>query len=233
MNIMKKILAILMTVCLMVSVICVTAVPVSAAADYVATLTALHEDGEIWAIGICENFEDAWNDAVEMATDDDWMKERGFDRIIVDFYDDWNAETNGEMGTGHGFMDGIIYVPGGAKITINLNGHTINRSLAKDGVVFVENGADLIINNGTIIGSSDAETIYIRDDAKVSLKKVNVTGNGAARAASIFGEGSLSLVVAILALVVSVASACINFALYKKKAAPAEETNAAGTEDEK
>ena len=50
--------------------------------------------------------------------------------------------------------------------------------------------------------------------------------------ASIFGEGSLTMIISLVALVASVASIGVSFALRKKKAVPATANNAAKTDEE-
>ena len=193
---MKKIFAILMTICLMVSLLCV---PVFAAepadklpapaADVVLRITANKGDG-IVLVGDHTNFEDGWNAAMELAGSSSTMKKNEYDRVVVDIYADWNAvngnftddswwETNGP-----GFDNDTIYIPEDARVTLNLNGHTINRGLITDEndgeVIFINDDADVIINNGTITGgysNSEGGGLYIEGGANVTLNNVNLTGN--------------------------------------------------------
>lgn len=229
---MKKFLAILVTICLITSVLCVAAVPASAAGGLNIIVCGLSSDGLMWGIGIYDDFEDAWNEAIYYAThlDEAWnSSERyeseedrpaveGFERIVVDFYDDWNADSNDSFGSGIGFKDGSIYVPNDAKITVNLGGHTIKRGLTGHSkAVYIDAGADVEIYNGTVIGG-----IHADKNAKAAIKNVNVTGNtvtfgnGSARYASIFGEGSFAMIVSLLTLVVSIACMGITLSLKKK-----------------
>lgn len=189
---MKKIFAILMTICLMVSVLSIStsaallseldAVPVGA----VLRVTAIKgEDTEL--IGDYDNFVDGWNDAMEIAGDKDEMEEKGYDRIVVDFYADWiaNGSFTDSGFTDDGFKNDTIYIPDDAKVTINMKGHTINRGLAPslltDGeVIYIDEGADVIINDGTITGGcseNGAGGIHINDEAMVTLNNVNIVGN--------------------------------------------------------
>ena len=240
-----------MAICLMASVLCVTAVPASAGGDYTVTVCGLGHDGLVWALGIYENLEDAWNDSIYYAThlEEAWNSavryeseadrpaKEGFTRIILDFYGDWNADGNGAFGSGIGFKNGAIYVPGDAKITVNLGGHSINRGLIDDEAngkaMYIDAGADVIINNGTIIGG-----IHADNNAKIAIKNVYVAGNTvensntSSRVASIFGEGSLTMIVAILALATSVASICLTVAFNKKKAVLGAANNTAENEGE-
>jgi hypothetical protein len=71
-------------------------------------------------------------------------------------------------------------------MTLNLNGHTIDRNVPKpeaDGeVIYIDSDADVIINDGTIRGGwsdTGAGGIHIKGGAKVTLNNVNITGNSA------------------------------------------------------
>jgi hypothetical protein len=117
------------------------------------------------------------------------------------------------------------YVPKDAKIVVNLGGHSINRGLAgaNGDAMYIDAGADVTIRNGTVIGGIDADK-----NATATIKNVYVAAAtsakglalenyvGPVRVASIFGEGTLSTVVAILALGVSVACVGITLSLKKK-----------------
>ena len=160
------------------------------------------------------------------------MEDGGFERIIVDIYDDWNADSNGKFGSGVGFKNGVIYVPSNAKITVNLGGYTINGGEKKGKVMQVDAGADFNIYNGTIVGDIHAES-----KAKLSINNVYVAGNtiqivrAAIGSASIFGEGSLTMIISLLALIASVAAIVVNVS-DKKKAVSKSTNNAANSEDE-
>lgn len=244
---MKKIFAIIMVVCVLASVLCVAAAPAASASGFSVSVCGLSKDGLAWAIGIHEDFEEAWNEAVYYAThlDEAWdcavryesenerPAEEGFIRIVVDFYDDWNADSNGEFGSGIGFKDGAIHVPSGAKIAINLGGHTISSGKMTGKVMSIDAGADVNIYNGTIKGDvhTDAGAKLVNNNVYIAgntIKKANAT----ARFASIFGEGSLTVIVSLLSLVASVAAICISCTVYKKKAIPAAGNKNAGGEDE-
>jgi hypothetical protein len=235
---MKKVFAILMTIFLLTGVLCVTAVPV-AAGGFTVSVCGYSYDNLEWGISVHDNFEDAWNDAVYHAThleeawnsaeryesEEDRPAVEGFSHIIVYVYDDWNADSTGSFGSGIGFKDGMIYVPKDAKIVVNLGGHSINRGLAgaNGNAMYIDAGADVKIQNGTVIGGIDADK-----NATASIKNVYVAAAtsakglalenyvGPVRVASIFGEGTLSTVVAILALGVSVACVGITLSLKKK-----------------
>lgn len=185
---MKKIPIILMTICLLASIFCITVFAADEpAADVVIRVSGIKENGTAYYPENCDykNFAGGWEAAVDYACSDDFMEENDLVRIVVDFYADWNANAEGEFGnsSGDGFQFSTIYVPDDARITLNLNGHTINRNLKKyeyDGeVIYIDEDADVIINNGTITGGwscNGAGGIHIHD-ADVTLNNVSVIGN--------------------------------------------------------
>lgn len=180
---LKKIIAIIMTVCLVASVFCVSA---SAAESSVLRVSGMKTDGSLATIKDYDTFETGWDEAMEYADDEDFMEDNGYDRIVIDFYADWTANSKGEFGSSRllGFQYSTIYVPDDARITVNLNGNTINRGLTEreyDGeVIYIDDDADVIINDGTVTGGNSrngAGGIHITDDAAVTLNNVNIVGN--------------------------------------------------------
>ena len=157
---MKKIFAILMTICMLAGALSINAFAAEAPAEgVVLSVSAQKRDGTIVPIenGNFKNFEEGWEAAVDYAEDKDTMKNNGFDRIVVDFYTDWTANEDGEFGDGgDGFEWSTIHITEDIRITLNLNNHTINRNLKEweyDGeVIYIDDNADVIINNGTITG---------------------------------------------------------------------------------
>ena len=197
---MKKFLLILMAICMMATLLCVPAFAAEAANELpepaegtVLRITAMKGDG-VELIGDHTSFEDGWNAAMDLAGEKSEMASKGYDRVVVDIYTDWNAvngnftddawwETNGP-----GFDNDTIYIPDGARVTLNLNGHTINRGLTHthaDGeVIYVDEDADFIINGGTNGGTitggysdNGAGGIHIKEGAKVTLNQVHILGN--------------------------------------------------------
>lgn len=179
---MKKIFAMLTVICLLVSVLSITVFATEAPAQgVVLRISALNKDGTAAAIenGDFKDFAAGWEAAI------DYAQAHSYARIIVDFYADWNANAEGEFGdsSGDGFQFSTIYIPDDVRITLNLNGHTINRNLKEyeyDGeVIYIDEDADVIINNGTVTGGwscNGAGGIHIHD-ADVTLNNVNVIGN--------------------------------------------------------
>ena len=189
---MKKFLAILMSICMMASLLCVPAFAAEPtdepASSTVLRVSALKKNGDTVVIQDYDNFKDAWDYAMGLAGNSETMEKSSYDRVIVDFYADWNAVLGGfndDFLDGNGFYNDVIYIPECAKVTINLKGHTINRGLdrvkAYGEVMYIDNKADVIINDGTITGgygsSGDAGGINIQENAKVTLNKVHVIGN--------------------------------------------------------
>ena len=203
---MKKFLAILMAICMMATLLCVPAF--AAESDtIVMEVSGLKKDGKtIVSLNYWTKFDEGWEKAVDFAEDEDFMEEQDLDRIIVDLKADWNANEKGEFGKSSwdGFRFSTIYVPSDTRITINMNGHKINRGLGDnneyDGeVIYVDDNADLIINGGksgdpfvkpgenpdniplgTIKGGNSdngAGGIHIQDGARVTLNNVNITEN--------------------------------------------------------
>ena len=181
---MKKILAIIMALCLVASLLCITAFAADEpASDVVLRVSGLKTNGTTELIKDYNSFEEGWNDAMVLSGQ---LNRNGYERIIVDFYADWNANSKGEFGDddGKGFDNTTIYIPEDARVTLNLRNHTINRGLTEwewDGeVIYIDNDADVIINEGTITGgwsNNGAGGIHINRGAKVVLNNVNVVGN--------------------------------------------------------
>ena len=189
---MKKIFAILMTICLLAGALSITAFAVEVSADEPAAGTVLRisaqKNSSLVVIDDYDNFQDGWNDAMEIAGNSSKMEKNGYERIVVDIYADWKANKDGEfteeIWNGDGFDNDTIYIPANAKITLNMNDHTIDRHLTKaedDGeVMFINDKANVIINNGTIKGgysNSEGGGLYIEGGANITLNNVNVDGN--------------------------------------------------------
>ena len=232
---MKKIFAIIMTICLMTTALCFSALPVSAGGDFKIVVQGRGYDDRYWLIGAYEDFEEGWNEAVYYAThrDEAWdacnyfyetEEERaeveGLTRILVEVCLDWDADSNGSFGKGVGFKDGAIFVPEFAKMDINLCRHTISNGNSGKNAIHIDAGAQANIYSGTVVGG-----IYVNPHADA---RINVSTDSA-YSASIFGEGSLTMIVAILTLVVSCISLFLTVYFNKKKAVPAAANN---TEDE-
>jgi hypothetical protein len=138
-----------MTICLIASALSVTAF----AADPAVLRVSALKSGKTTPVLIGEytSFEDGWNAAMEIAGDSGEMKKNGYDRIVVDLLVDWNADDDGRFSddfiNGDGFSSDTILIPEGAKVTLNMNNHTIDRDLdfvRSDGeVIFIDADADV------------------------------------------------------------------------------------------
>jgi hypothetical protein len=156
------------------------------AVDAALSVTLLHKDGT-QKTTYYKAFDFGWDSIV------DAVETNNYERVIVDLLADWNTNEYG-----------VITIPENAKMTINLNGHTIDRGLGKnnqdDGeVICISDGADVIINGGKegdafvkpgentenipmgkiTGGNSDngAGGIHIHNEARVTLNNVNIVGN--------------------------------------------------------
>ena len=204
---MKKFLIALIAVFIMASALCVTAFAEPFNSNVVVELSGLKEDGTIEGLNSWTEFANGWEAAVDFATDEDFMDEHGYVRIVVDFYADWNANSSGVFGKSSwtGFQYSTIYVPSDVRMTINLNGHTINRGLKEweynGEVICINDDADVIINGGksgdpiikpdqdpgdvkmgTITGGwscNGAGGIHMQDGSKLTLNNVIIAGNKA------------------------------------------------------
>jgi hypothetical protein len=134
------------------------------------SIELLREDGTVDSVRYYKDIASGWDYAIECA------KNNVFNHIIINLYADWNVKR--------GFMVGAAGIPENAKVTINMNGHTIDANLTDDiingEVLYIGVGADVVINDGTITGgysNNGAGGIHIKDNANVVLNNVNVTKN--------------------------------------------------------
>ena len=166
---MKKIFTILMAICMLASLLCVSAF---AAGSSVMKVQYGSEVKEF------SNFEDGWNYAMETA-------KKGKE-VYVTLLTDWKAEKgrfSDDFINGAGFSSDTIYFADDVTMTLDLNGFTIDRGLYEskmDGeVIFVNDDANVTIKNGTIKGgysSNGAGGIHI-EDANGNLIDLVFTGN--------------------------------------------------------
>ena len=181
---MKKIIALLLTACLLALTLGVTVLAEDVPA--VLRVSAEKKDGSTVVIKDYTVFEDGWNAAMELAVNSKELNKNGYARVIVDLYADWNAvdgQFTAEFFNGKGFNWDAIYVQPNVRMTLNLNGHTINRGLTEweynGEVMYIDKRADVIINDGTISGGfscNGAGGIHV-NGATVELNNVNVVGN--------------------------------------------------------
>ena len=179
---MKKLLAIALTICLLASALCI---PAFASHD-ICVVSGLKADGTLEEIGQYNDFVSGWNKVASVAANREWMKTRGYDRIVMDIYMDWVAKDGEFCDDGVGFSYDAVYVPENARVTLNLNGYAINRAMSdwewNGEVMYVDENADVIINNGTITGGwsgNGAGGLHVMDKATVTLNDVHVDGNKA------------------------------------------------------
>ena len=187
---MKRLFVLILTITIVASLFCISAFAAEdPASDIVLRVSATMRDGSTKVIKDYTSFEDGWNAAMELASNPKELNKNDYARVIVDLYADWNA-VNGEFTkdffNGKGFNWDAIYFPANIKVTLNLNGNTINRGLTEyqynGEVLYIDKDAEVIINGdgGSITGGwscNGAGGIHINDGAYVTLNNVNVVGN--------------------------------------------------------
>jgi hypothetical protein len=137
-------------------------------------------------------FEDGWNAAIDLATSKEKLKAYDADRIVVDLLADWNANSKGEFGDSdlEGFRQSTIYCPSGVRLTINMNGHTIDRDLEKveyDGeVIAIGDNANVIINGG-----KEGDPIIKKGEVAAEGMIGTITGGWNCNGAEILSDGRL------------------------------------------
>lgn len=185
---MKKLFVLILTLCLMATVFCVTSFAADEpAADTVLRVNGIKENGDIAKVEDYKVFDDGWNAAMDLATSRSKMREKGFIRVEVVLYKDWiadNGEFTDEWDNGPGFNWDAIYFKDDVRITLDLNGHTVDRGLTKaelnGEVMYIEEDADIVIKNGTIKGgfsNNGAGGIQVEGGSKLLLQNVNVINN--------------------------------------------------------
>ena len=124
-----------------------------------------------------------WNDAVKAETP-----------ATVKLYSDWTSKTGTRLiSDGEGtIFDGVILVPNGHEITIDLNGHKIDRTLvtgiSNGEVLYIQTGGTLNLtdtnassgHSGSITGGNNldgAGGIQIEDGGTLNMWGGNISGN--------------------------------------------------------
>jgi hypothetical protein len=172
----------------MATVFCVTSFAADEpAADTVLRVNGIKENGDIAKVEDYKVFDDGWNAAMNLATSRSKMREQGFIRVEVVLYKDWTAtdgEFTDEWDNGPGFNWDAIYFKDDVRITLDLNGHTVDRGLTEaelnGEVMYIEEDADIVIKNGTIKGgfsNNGAGGIQVEGGSKLLLQNVNVINN--------------------------------------------------------
>ena len=148
---MKKLIVLLVTLLVLMGAMTVGSFAVSS--DCVMTV-----DGTEYT-----DFVAGWNAGVQAAEDKS-------ETVEVVLYADWKANSNGSFGSGKGFKADAIYVPEDiTDLTLNMNGHTIDRGL----YVWDDFEKDAVVNNGRKSG----EVMHIDEDAEgIIVKNGTITG---------------------------------------------------------
>lgn len=138
-----------------------------------------------------------------------WNKAISSPSAMIILYEDWESSYGTRFGTGNGFVfDGVICVPSGHEITIDLNGCNINRNLE----FAIENGEVIHVQDGGILNITDTNTelgncgqitggnsldgaggIYVEAGGTVNMWGGNIIGNQTESSGGgvlLVGEGS-------------------------------------------
>ena len=85
-----------------------------------------------------------WSEAIEKS-----LANEGGNHILVTMTKDWVAPNSGNhnFGEGLGFNNGSIYIPANAVLTLDLNGHKIDRTLTSA----IAGGCVILIDGGTLL----------------------------------------------------------------------------------
>ena len=102
---------------------------------------------------------------------------------------DWGAE-GGSFGTGTGYTNGALYIPAGAKIELDLNGHALSRNLssarANGYVIYVSGEFTLSDSSGTQLGivtggynssGSSAGGVHVAANSTFNFEGGNISNN--------------------------------------------------------
>ena len=85
---MKKLFAIVLTICMLVSVLCVPAFAAESADEpapgTVLRVSALKKNGDEVVVEDYDNFTNGWNYAMGLAADSEKMEESDYERVVVD-----------------------------------------------------------------------------------------------------------------------------------------------------
>lgn len=85
---------------------------------------------------------EGWNAAVKAA--------QSTENVVFTLKSDWRADKSGSFGTGSGFKDGAVYCSAAKLVTMDLNGHTLDR----DFTVSHDDGAVIYVASELVIKDS-------------------------------------------------------------------------------
>lgn len=156
------------------------AVPANVFATSSVNLAEVWVNGELKASS-ANGFENMWAEAIKLAP----LKTDSGEKadVVFKLLSDWNADS-GSFGEGKGFRNGALSVPENKIISINLNGHILNRNLtdsASDGmVIYVCEGASLTVtdsDSGKINKGTFSNGIWTPDEnGDTEIKGGIITG---------------------------------------------------------
>ncbi len=146
---------------------------------------------------VLKAFENGWNAAMEAADSDHSHM------MTFKLYADWNGDDDGDLATymfssGSGFNWWAIYIQDGAKVTLDLNGHIINRRRSdaptngNGEVIYVDSDATLNIidsnPNAVHYGAVTRYGVWRPGSGSIAIKGGIITGGY-----SSYGAGGIEL----------------------------------------
>ena len=156
------------------------AMPVSVFATSGVNIAEVWVNGELKAAS-ANSFENMWEEAVKLAP----LKTDSGEKadVVFKLLSDWTADS-GSFGEGEGYRNGALAVPESKIISINLNGHVLNRNLTSavsDGmVIYVCEGAELTVTdsgNDKINKGEISDGIWVPDKkGSTEIKGGVITG---------------------------------------------------------
>jgi uncharacterized repeat protein (TIGR02543 family) len=168
----NKIIIFILRICMITALLPIAAIRANAGT---APVIAVAFDGSNFTE--YTDFSAGWNDAVG---------ENNGANTTVKLLEDW-AASSGSFGTGIGFGDGtrsgagFILVPSHKSITLNLNGHSVNRNLTEtqdNGEVIQINSTNGEVTNFTLLDSYGESENGSGDGTSGSITGGNNSGNG-------------------------------------------------------
>ncbi|MDE6585082.1 MAG: hypothetical protein K2K80_00170, partial [Clostridia bacterium] len=154
--------------------------------DYFVSETSVYEVGESTTgelMFVSNYIDENWSTAVAASLESGKVR-------TVTLKADWVPDSD-NFGTGTGYYGGMLYVPVGAKIILDMNGFSINRGISAastTGGIFRINGQLTIINNtgndSIITGGHNTASTYskaggitVLSSGKIDISNVKISGN--------------------------------------------------------
>lgn len=140
-------------------VILLSSVPAGVYATSGTNIAEVQVNGELKASSQ-SSLKDMWAEAVRLAPSKAESGEKS--EVVFKMLSDWNA-SSGSFGEGDGFRSGALFIPENKIITLDLNGHILNRGLAS------------LTADGMVIYMGKGSMLTVKDSGSESVHKGNVS----------------------------------------------------------